>query len=150
MRVMFKPVLLYSVEGDFVGYGIMGERKLQSTNVWGADEQEQLTTRLRELNEGEIVKKFWPKANDPEVLALLDDDTFEPIQYEIVPAIDFDKSHIIYKEGEIEDNFAGYGDIDFALSQIVYKEVKSPVDEAAGRMRMHRAMEAVAKRRAQA
>jgi hypothetical protein len=94
---MLEAVALYTLTGGFVGYTIRdpAKPKLQTTNIYGEQEQEQLAKRLAELNDSVQVQGAWPDPRDPEVEALLHDPNFEPIEYEEQRVIDEEKSFLV-------------------------------------------------------
>ena len=144
---MFRAVEIYDMDGDFVGFAILGKKLLQSTNVWAESELLDVEERVRELNEGEALKTVWPMPTDPEVLAILQDRSFMPIEYETYEVIDYDKSKIVYLDGI--DDMIGSDGINHDKSIIVYKTVESPVDAAEAALRRQEAMRLVAQRRLQ-
>lgn len=146
---MFRPVEIYDMDGDFVGFAILGEKLLQSTNVWAEGEWVDLEARVNELNESEALKAVWPTPADPDVLAILQDHSFMPIEYEVYEVIDYEKSQVVYQDNESDDNVFGWGAIDYDKSTIVYKTVESPVDASEAALRRQEAMKLVAQRRLQ-
>lgn len=76
---MYISLALYTLDGEFVGYCIRGEHKLQSTNIYFENETDQLNEQLSRLNTNIGLKQHWPTAEDPDVVAILNDETFMPV-----------------------------------------------------------------------
>lgn len=147
----YAAVAIYDLSGDFLGYAIRDTRttnKLQSLNLWKEGQEGGLNSQLGRLNEQAALKDHWPSLKDPEVQALLQDPSFEPIEYEEQEAVDEEKSHYVYKqiagtEGEWID-----GDVDEEASTIVIKTVSVPKRPTDAMLRIKKACEIVARRRA--
>lgn len=150
---MYQAVVIYDLDGTFLGYGIRSANKLQSVNIWTEAEQDQLAKRLQELNSGNDIKKAWPHPQDPEVQALLSDPAFHPIEYATAEVIDKEKSHLVYEQiprldingnhtGEFED-----GDIVDDQSVIRYKSIQVPKNPSDMKLRLQDAMETIARKR---
>src|SRR5665213_4322537 len=98
------------MQGTFIGYGIRnpaeradsdGVVKLQSANVYVEGQEAKLNEQLELLNQNADLRAFWPNPKDPEVLALLEDRSFMPIEYEERQVVDDENSHYVWKQ-EIE------------------------------------------------
>jgi hypothetical protein len=154
MNVEYKAVLIYNYsDGGFVGYGIQGLNKLQSTNIWTEGEEVDLFNRLQALNESNDIKSCWPHPQDPDVVSLLDDHNFHPIEYTVTDVIDKDRSTLVYEQIEDRDitgittgKFVD-GDIDLSRSDVVYKSIQIPKNPSDMKMRLQDAMETIARRR---
>lgn len=154
---MYSAVAVYTLQGGFVGYTIHnpGAIKLQSTNLYNEDEQEQLAKRLAALNESSQIKAQWPDAKDPEVQALVDDPTFEPIEYKDDQVLDEDNSYLVYIKVPVIDEMTGeqtneYIDgpeLDREASVLKWVTKKVPVRPSDWYERVKKAQEVVAKRR---
>lgn len=154
LLMSYEAVLIYNTTGSFIGYGIRGQNKLQSTNIWIEDELNSLNTRLAELNQGSNIKAYWPHPQDPEVVALLNDPEFHPIEYVDSEAIDEEKSYLVFEQIETRDidgNPTGHfeeGDLIPEQSYIVTKTVQVPARPSDVKLRLQDAMETIAKQRA--
>src|ERR1035441_6423440 len=143
----YRHVAVFELSGDFIGYTVMEQNalKLQSTNLYSEDEGEDLAKRLAALNDSQAVTSVWPDARDPEVQALVDDPSFEPIEMSDEEVVDNDNSYIVYlKDAEGEDTF----EIDQEASVLKYKVAKVPVRPSDVMARTKSACEVVARRRA--
>lgn len=147
---MYQALAVYDLDSEFIGYTIAkntgGVIKLHTTNVWAYDDSDDLTAQLQRLNDQTDVKMFWPDVRDPEVQAILDEPTFEPVQKIPVEVPDDERSVYIYKEEpREEDGFPGVPDL--ALSTVVMKTVMVP-SPADNMRRVKSACEIVARHRA--
>lgn len=140
---MYRAILAYDPDGEFVGYAIqkVGTLKLEGSNLYAESEKNDLLKQIERLNDSFLVRQYWPDGNDPEVQALLDDPTFEPsTETEVItmPVLDRDASTIVYD---------GNGIADEEKSELVYYNttITQPVN---GIERGHKALELVARRRA--
>ena len=143
----YHHVAVFSLEGDFIGYAIREESamKLQSINLYREDEGEVLTQRLAELNDSQTVLAAWPDARDPDVEALVNDPTFEPIEMTEAEVVDTDNSYLVYeKDADGVETF----EIDKEASVVRYKIAKVPVRPSDFMERTKKACEVVARRRA--
>jgi hypothetical protein len=152
----FQPVMLYSMDADFIGYTILGQNgKLQSTNTYAAGEEDKLNARIAELNTEVDLNAYWPNPKDPEVLKLLDDPSFVPIEYVETDVIDDENSWYVWQQvaevdaygnptGEIVDS----EHIDETASVIRYKRGRVPKRPTDHMWRIKSASEVVARRRA--
>ncbi len=148
--MQYKPVYVYTTEGELVGATILGENKLQTTNIWIAEEQNDLKKRLDELNQDADIRTTWPHPQDPEVLQLINNPGFHPIEYVDSEALDKENSFIVIDQNE--QNADGsyndhYGDIDESQSVLKYKTVKVPKQPSDVKLRLQDAMETVARNR---
>jgi hypothetical protein len=75
----FSEVMIHTTDGALVGYAIVRGNQMASLLIYKYGEEEKLIQRLKELNEQATLKEHWPKGNDPEVQALLDDEKFMPV-----------------------------------------------------------------------
>lgn len=151
----FLPIALYSTDGEFVGWAIKddGVAKLQSTNIWGEDEMDSLGNRLRELNEHHSIARFWPNPQDPDVVALINDVTFEPINYIEQEIVDEDRSNYVWQKvaaqgPEGEAIWIDGPELDETASTIVYKTALVPERPTDQVQRIKKACEVVARQRA--
>lgn len=143
---MYKHVAVFTLEGDFLGYAIKEDtnRTLQSTHLYAETEGDDLSKRIDELNKSKQILKAWPDAHDPEVQALINDPTFEPIEIANEEVIDTENSYIVYfKDADGGDTL----DIDQEASVLVYKTIKVPVRPSDVLARTKTACETVARRR---
>src|ERR1044072_4802472 len=95
----YEAVQIHDLEGKFVGYTIKktGLPKLQSSNIWVEGEEDDLREQLGRLLADVDIKQSWPSAKDPEVVALLNDLEFHPIEFEQVDVVDDEASTYIEK-----------------------------------------------------
>lgn len=156
-------VALYSLDGTFRGYAILrqDDRKLQSTNVWLEGEEGKLNDQLERLNQNVDIRAFWPNAKDPGVVAILADENFMPIEYKMAQVVDDDHSYYVWKQVEEVDVYGNptigpdgrpvmvdSEHIDEEASVLAYKMAKVPVAPAHEMLRIKKACEVVARRRA--
>ncbi len=162
----YSAVLLYNTQGKFLGYAIaLNEQpKLQSTNVWMEHEGDKLQARLDELNTDVDLRRYWPNPKDPEVLQILDDLNFMPIEYIQAEMVDDDHSLYIWKQEPAVDERGGYildpitgtvqmtqgSELDEEASVIRYKVGKVPKNPSDMMLRIKAASEVIARRRAEA
>lgn len=147
-----RAVAVYTLgdQAEFVGYAIQKNcedprvHKLTSVNLWTDDETDDLRAQLARLNDQSEVLKFWPDYRDPEVLAILANPNFMPIQYEDADVVDEAKSIIVWLEEPREG--LPYGRMDEDNSVIVTKTEKAPTP-ASQQARTKGAQEIVARRR---
>ena len=155
---MFIPVAIYNyTDSAFIGYGIKDEKadKLQSTNIWREGEEDKLNERLAALNAEIDLNKHWPHPQDPEVVALLDDPTFMPIEYIEAEVIDDEASTYVWKKeaetdehGDFTGRLVDGSELDEGASTIIYKIGKVPKRPTDVMWRIKAASEQVARRRA--
>lgn len=143
---MYRHVAVFELDGTFIGYTIKeaNNRTLQSTHLYSEEEGEDLTKRIAELNESQTVLAAWPDARDPEVQALVNNPSFEPIEMTEEEVIDEDNGYIVYlKNAEGEETF----EIDQEASVLKHKIAKVPVRPSDAMARTKKACEVVARRR---
>lgn len=143
---MYKHAAVFELDGQFLGYVIKeaNNRTLQSTHLYSEEESEDLAKRIAELNESQTVLAAWPDARDPDVQALVNDSSFEPIEMSDEEVMDVDQSYIVYlKDAEGEDTF----EIDREASVLKYKIAQVPVRPSDVMARTKQACEVVARRR---
>lgn len=147
---LYQPVLVYDQEGNFIGHAIKSTSalKLQSTNIYLEGEQEDLNAQLARLNESVSLKAVWPNPRDPEVIALLDDPKFMPIEYVEEDVVDDENSYYVYDK-EPDPETGELGVINREASVIAYKTMMVPARPSDAMERQKGACEAVAKRRAE-
>lgn len=155
--------LVYDAEGNFRGYTTLNAEtnKLKSTNLWSEKELPQLKEQLDRLNVGSALSAHWPAPSDPEVMALLNDPTWEPL--EMVPgrAVDDLRSHWVWTQTPKINPMTGQpdigadgqmiminGELDQDASVIVYKTIMVPKEPIKAQIRTKKAQDIVARRRA--
>lgn len=135
------PVLVYDNNAKFLGYGIKSDDpkvvKLQTANLWAENEANQLREQIDRLNDMVGVTANWPSMNDPDVMKLVGNPDWEPLEDEPTQVVDEESSTIVENE---------FGEVDHRRSNIVTKTVMapSPVRVAA---RFKKAQEIVARSR---
>lgn len=152
----YRSVAIYSMDGAFVGYGIKGDApKLQTTNIYVEGEEAKLKEQLSSLNQTQDIRAFWPNPKDPEVLALLADESFVPIEYEEREVVDDEHSYYVWQqEPEVDETGMPTGRmvqgsaLDEGASVIRYKMGRVPKRPTDVMWRIKRASEVVARRRA--
>lgn len=152
----YDSVAIYTLEGDFVGYGIKGEHKLQSTNIYAENETMELSKQIERLNSAVDIRKYWPHPQDPEVVALLDDENFCPVAMIDTEVVDEDNSQLVYKQiarPALEAEHLGQGwvdsdEVDEEASTLAYKTIKAPAKPTDIMWRIKQASEQVARQRA--
>jgi hypothetical protein len=143
---MYEHVAVFKLDGTFLGYAVKeaDHNKLQSTNLYSEEEGEDLAKRIAKLNDAQTVTAAWPDARDPDVVAILSDPSFEPIEYTDEEVVDTDNSWIVHlKDPDGEDTF----DIDMEASVLKYKIAKVPVRPSDVMERTKKACEVVARQR---
>ncbi len=135
-----KPAMIYKVENgkpQFVGYGVLNGTKLTSLRIW--ENPADVEKIVKQHNESAILHEHWPYFEDPEVQALIKDPEWEPMEMveEQIP----DMENSVLAEDEV-------GGVDWAESQVKYTTALVPKDPAAAQLRVHKAMETVARKRA--
>jgi hypothetical protein len=134
----YKPVLVYdATDGEFIGYAIkkVGVAQFQSINLWGAATDD-FKDALKRLNESSVLRENWPNGDDPEVVTLLADESFEPAPKIAKVVIDPDASTPVDKD-TLPDVY----------TDIKYKTIYEPSSDDLFKRR-HKAQEVVARRRA--
>jgi hypothetical protein len=147
------PVALYNLDGTFRAYAIIGEHKLQSTNIWVEGEETEFNERLALLNASSTLNQHWPHPQDPEVLEILGREDFMPVTYKEVQVVDENKSHYVYLQTTAKDKDGLFyavdsDEIDEEASTIVYKTAQVPEQPTDTVARIRAACEIVAKERA--
>jgi hypothetical protein len=147
----FEAVVVYNMDGDFLGYGIKkpDTLQLQSVNIW-AEDPEQITdlqAQLGRLNQAVDIRSFWPDVRDPEVVNILSDPNWMPIETSPMEVVDEDNSNFVWIEEPNDEN--PYGKMDEDASTLAYKLVQVP-SPAHVQQRVKSACELVARRRAEA
>lgn len=153
----YVPVAIMRVDGSFVGYTIMraDAQKLQTTNIYTEGEEAKLDEQVALLNADVDIKRFWPHPQDPEVLALLADETFIPIEYKMAEMVDDEHSYYVWKQTEEVDQHGNPTGrmvdsewLDEEASVLAYKVGKVPVKPAQELFRIQKACEVIARKRA--
>lgn len=152
---MFTPVMIYSMDAEFIGYAVMAQSKLQSTNVYLAGEEAKLNERIAALNTDIDLRAFWPHPQDPEVVALLNDPTFFPIEYMEIDMVDDENSYYAWIQVEEVDNLGNPTGrmvdsevIDEEASVLSYKRGMAPIRPTDQLVRIKNASETIARKRA--
>lgn len=156
---MYRAVACYSLDGAFLGYAIKGDDaiKLQSTNLYGEDEQQALAQRLADLNGRDAIVAHWPDARDPDVQKLVDNPAFEPVEMVEQEAIDEENSYMVWKQEPVIDEETGIPtgehvpgpNLDMEASVLVYKTIVAAKYQSAVAERTKKAQETVARQRLQ-
>lgn len=145
----YSAVLIYSSEGDFLGYGIRKPEpslQLKSVNIWSEEERADLERQTQRLNGDIELKAHWPKVDDPEVLKLIQDPNWEPIEMEEVQEVDEENSLYI---PALNAAGAQTGEIDWEASVIAHLPARmAPVRPIEAQARTKKAQETVAQQRA--
>ena len=144
----YKAVSIYTLEGEFLGYGLKqdGVDKLHNNNLWTESPEDvtDLKAQLGRLNDAVDIRAYWPDVRDPEVTALTDDPEFEPLTYSKVEVVDEENSLFIWIE-EPTDESPGQMDPDASIIAYKWVDAPAPTDVQA---RIKKACEIVARRRA--
>jgi hypothetical protein len=145
---MYRNVAVFTMEGDLIGFAIKedGAEKLQSTHIYPEDAAEDLSKRLTELNSDQDLQAVWPDANDPEVQALVNDKSFEPVEMVWEDVVDMDNSYLVPMTNIHGEELPGVWDDQ--ASVVVMKKAEVPKDPSAYFARTKKACEVVARRRA--
>lgn len=160
-------LLIVGKANELVGYVIrkVGLPKLESTNIYTTAQKDEAVEDLMDLNRRAMLREFWPVPTDPEVVKLIEDPDFAPVEYDEVDVPDLENSKVVYdmKPGpaqidpatglvssfaadEIKYDDAGLPIINWMASEIVYKKELQP-KRTNGKSRIEKACEAVAERR---
>lgn len=143
----YRHVAVFELDGTFIGFAIKEEnnKTLQSTHLYPEDGgTADLTKRLAELNDSQAILGAWPDARDPEVQALVNDPSFEPIEMIKQEVVDENESYIVYvKDADGEDTM----EINDNASVIRYREAMIPARPSDVFARTKTACEIVARRR---
>lgn len=94
----YEWVAVYAKSGEFLGYAVKetSAKKLQSTNLWFDGEEDKLEENLNRLNNQIDINAHWPDPRDPDVLLLLSDPEFMPIEYEDQEVVDDEHSTYVW------------------------------------------------------
>lgn len=141
----YEQVLIYTPTGDFLGYGVRNKSlpKLHSQNIYTETE---IANVLGRLNEDVDLRRNWPDARDPEVVAILSDPTFMPLQMVEEEMVDDANSHYVWLVQP--DPLTGeLGSLDRDASVIAWKKIMVPAEPTAAVQRQRAAAEIVAHRR---
>ena len=148
----FEPVYVYDGDGNFIGSSIhkSGSQKLHTANLWKEtpEDVEDFNAQLTRLRDQADVLAFWPDSSDPEVTALIDDPTWEPLSKESIEVVDEDKSVFIWEEAP-DSRGNPSGTLDEEQSSLVYKTIEVSTDLAEAQRRVKKAHETGARNRAQ-
>lgn len=152
-EAMHTPLALYDLEGEFLGW-VIGKRAengnwtLHNDRVWTEADQDDFSEQIARLNDQGNVLAYWPDARDPEVQALLADESWEPVDRIPTEVPDNEKSVFIYREPpREEDGFPGSVDEENSIIVMKTVMVPSPADTLA---RVKKACELIARKRANA
>ncbi len=143
----FTTAFVYDGDGQFLGFSIYkkGAQKLHTANLWQEEDLEDLKQQLARLVDDLDVRAYWPDVRDPEVVALLDDSTWEPLELHPIEVDDEENSVIVWKIEPSEEY--PHGIIDRTLSVIATKIVMAPAPVEV-QARVKKACEIVARARA--
>lgn len=153
----YNAVAVMTLDGEFVGYAIKGDQaqKLQSTNLWFDGEEDKIGEQLGRLNQQIGINAHWPDPRDPDVVKILDDPTFMPIEMTDQEVVDEISSYLVWKKtAEVDEHGNETGrmvdseELDPDHSVLVYKTVKAPKNPSDLTYRMRAACEQVARQRA--
>lgn len=142
---------------EFLGYVIKDDQavKLKSTNIYPQGSEQNLATELSRLNDHVALSQHWPHPQDPEVVALLDDPSFHPIEYVEREVIDDETSHYVWIKEPVVDEFgnetghmADGPELDREASVINYKMASVPAQPTDNMLRTKAACEQIARQRA--
>lgn len=144
----YQAVGIYTLNGDFLGYGINQEgiAKLLNNNLWQETPKDikDLREQLARLNDAIDIRAYWPDVRDPEVQALTEDPEWEPLKLSPVEVVDEANSLFIWDE-EPTDETPGLLDTDASVIVYKYEQAPAPTDVQA---RIKKACEIVARKRA--
>jgi hypothetical protein len=152
----YVPALVYDSEGNFRGYTTLNHEsnKLKSTNLWTEAELPKLHEQLERLNVDTRLKGVWPRTDDPDVVALLQDRSWMPYETKMAEVVDDERSHYVYHQEPEVDSFGNEtgrminGHLDEAASVIRFKVAEVPSNPIDIQIRTKKAQETVARRRA--
>jgi hypothetical protein len=96
----YSECLIYNTDGEFVGYGILKPdgNQLKSVNIWTDAETDDLNVQLGRLNADISIKASWPRIDDPDVLALIHNPEWEPIEMVEIIEVDEDNTHYVFNK----------------------------------------------------
>lgn len=148
--MIYAQVAVYDMEANFVGYAIhkQGLLKLQSGNLWAEEERPALQEQLDRLNGDVKIRRQWPRSDDPEVQALLNDPTWMPLETHVTDVIDDENSYYVWTEADENGKPTQASELDEQASVIAYKKARVPVRPVDAQVRTKAAHETVARRRA--
>lgn len=145
---MYELAYVRNLNDDLVGYAIIkhvanGKIKFEGQFVYTKDELEDAVETVNTRNESYAIRTCWPDPQDPEVVALLADPTFDSggVTYDS-RVIDEDASDLVYEYDEDNNPL-----IDFTNSHVVYKTIDQEYPSSTAE-RVHKACEAIARKRA--
>lgn len=142
--MQYEAVYLYNNRNEFVGVAISktGSTRLQSVNIWtdSPEDVEDFKKTLRDLNDENELRAFWPEAHDEEVGVLVENPEWEPLELHEDDVPDWEASTLVEDE---------WGGIDQGKSTIIFKKALVP-DPTEAQNRYFKAQELVARRRLQA
>ena len=143
--MQYVEALVYDVDGNFRGHAILkGDTgRLQSINLWTDEALPAFQDTLERLNGSSAIKDHWPKLEDPEVRALLDNPEWIPLETELLDVEDEENSHYVFTKDEDDEEV-----IDYDASVIATKKAWIPKRQSDVQARIREAMEIVARRRA--
>jgi hypothetical protein len=139
---MYRECLIYSPEGEFIGYGILkpAGNQFKSVNIWTDEEVDDLASQIERLNADVSIKASWPSVDDPGVRRLVDDPTWNPIETVEIREVDEDNSHYVFDEET--------GDIDKDATVLAYFPPRmAPVRPVEAVARTKKAQETIARLR---
>jgi hypothetical protein len=145
----YSAVQIHDLDGRFLGFGIRqdGSLKLHSANLWAEEDADDLRLQLSRLNDQRAVLAYWPDVRDPEVKALTDDPTWEPLVLSPIEVIDEEKSIFVWIEEPNDENPFGRMDPDRSVLVHKFDHAPAPTDV---QQRIKKACEIVARKRAEA
>lgn len=143
---------IYDTDGSFVGATIVkelptGDLTLQSAQLWSDEELDKIDANIASLNRSEKLSTFWPRRDDPDVQTLISDPEWEPIEMEPQAVPDPENSTYVYRRDPHTGDETSM--LDLEASSFSYKQEMMPKDDTAPSMRIRKAQEIVAERRAQ-
>jgi hypothetical protein len=153
-------VAIYDTDANFLGYTIKDADpaivKLQSTNLWLESEIDKLQEQLNRLNQAVDLRLYWPNPKDPEVLAILANPDFMPIEYIEMEMVDDEHSYYVWVQepeydpatGEPTGRMVDGSVLDEQASVIRYKMGIVPARPSDELYRIKGACELVARQRA--
>lgn len=122
-----------------------GQTKLYCTHYYRPGEKEALQDRLQELENEQDILRYWPAFDDPQVQALVQDETFEPLEkeWQPVPVEGPDGNPLIHPE-------SGHDPERPWEARLLTKQKLVPKSPAEAQQRVKTAMELVARARMEA
>lgn len=151
----FEILTVHNFDGDHQGYVVrkIGTEKLEDTNLWS--ELGEVREHVTDANNLALLRQYWPNPNEPEVVALIEDPDFFPLEYEEVEDIaDYEELGEQVQRNEVRlvlDEDTGAHSIHpndkHKVRTIKKQELKDPSQPM---QRFHKACEAVAQDRLEA